>query len=357
VSGFIALVSPTFWGKESAIGGGERYVHELAHALAKQRPVRWITYGNGPTRRESLAPALERIVLRRWAASNKWSPFSPRLGSFLRGAAVVHAFQYYTLPAFQSLAWAGRHRVPAFCTDLGGGGWTPGYQIDQSRWMTAHLPLSNYAARHLPGMNKSFRVLWGGVDTTKFRPRPELTHDGSVVFLGRILRHKGIHLLIEAMPEDVPLSVLGASGDDAYLAELRRAAIDKKVTFALDASDEQIVDRLRRAALIVHPTPIDQRGDAGANELLGLAPLEGMACGCVPILSNAASLPELIEDGVSGRLVAPNDSAALGRAIVDGLTANSGWREMSQAATSRVAQQFSWPRTAARCVDAYEVGR
>jgi glycosyltransferase involved in cell wall biosynthesis len=178
-----------------------------------------------------------------------------------------------------------------------------------------------------------------------------------VVFLGRILRHKGIHLLIEAMPEDVPLSVLGASGDDAYLAELRRAAMDKKVTFALDASDEQIVDRLRRAALIVHPTPIDQRGDAGANELLGLAPLEGMACGCVPILSNAASLPELIEDGVSGRLVAPNDSAALGRAIVDGLTANSGWREMSQAATSRVAQQFSWPRTAARCVDAYEVGR
>lgn len=353
MSGFIALVSPTYWGKESAIGGGERYVHELAHALAEHRTVRWITYGAGPTHREELAPQLERVVLRRWAPSSKWSPFSPRLGSFLHGAAVVHAFQYYTLPAFQSLAWAGRHRVPAFCTDLGGGGWTPGYQIDQSRWMTAHLPLSNYAARQLPGMNKSYRVLWGGVDTKKFRPRPEPTHDGSVVFLGRILPHKGIHLLIEAIPEGVPLWILGASGDDAYLTELRRGAKMKKVTFALDPSDEQIVDRLQRAALIVHPTPVDQRGEAGANELLGLAPLEGMACGCVPILSDAASLPELIEEGVSGWLVPPSDPTALGRTIAGALLDLQRWSEVSLAAMTRVREHFTRQRTAARCLGAY----
>ena len=353
MSGFIALVSPTYWGKESAIGGGERYVHALAHALAEHRPVRWITYGTGPTRIETLAPQLERVILRRWVSS-KWSPFSPRLGSFLQGAAVVHAFQYYTLPAFQALAWAGRHRIPAFCTDLGGGGWTPGYQVDQSRWMTAHLPLSNYAARTLPGTNKTFAVLWGGVDTARFRPRELLTHDGSVVFLGRILRHKGIHVLLEAIPDGVPLHVLGAAGDEEYLAELKRAAHGKQVSFQIDASDDEIVDRLRNAALIVHPTPVDARGGAGANELLGLAPLEGMACGCVPVLSNAASLPELIEQGVSGWLVPANDVQALKARIARALNDHPRWGAMSRAAMNRVREEFSWQKTAARCLEAYE---
>ena len=352
MSGFIALVSPTYWGKESAIGGGERYVHALAHALAEHRPVRWITYGTGPTRIEKLAPQLERVILRRWVSS-KWSPFSPRLGSFLQGAAVVHPFQYYTLPAFQALAWAGRHRIPAFCTDLGGGGWTPGYQIDQSRWMTAHLPLSNYAARALPGKNKTCHILLGGVDTTAFMGREQPAHDGSVVFLGRILPHKGIHTLIDALPPGTSLSILGTSGDPAYLDRLRDRARGKQVTFLLDASDDAIIYRLRRAAFLVHPTPLDTAGGAGAHELLGLAPLEGMACGCVPILSNAASLPELIEEGVSGWLVPPSNQAALGRRIAEALLDRPRWSQMSRAAMTRVREHFTWQQTAARCLEAY----
>jgi glycosyltransferase involved in cell wall biosynthesis len=349
----ISLVSPTYWGRESAIGGGERYVHQLAHSLAEVSAVRWITFGAGPTHVERLATNLERAVLRRRMGSSKWSPFSPELGSFLRDSAVVHTFQYYTLSTFQALAWARRHRVRAYCTDLGGGGWTPGYHVDQSRWLTAHLPLSLYAARDLPGDNKTFRILLGGVDTNRFRGRPQPSHDGSVVFLGRILPHKGIHHLIDAMPAELHLSVIGASGDETYLRSLREQAQGKRVSFDLDADDDFIVHRLQSAAVIAHPTPVDAQGSARAFELLGLAPLEGMACGCVPILSRAASLPELAEEGVSGLFVRPGDTDELRRTILAVLSDGDRWRRLSKAAAQRVRDLFSWTAVADRCRAAY----
>jgi starch synthase len=237
---------------------------------------------------------------------------------------------------------------------MGGGGWTPGYQIDQSRWLTAHLPLSRYAAQNLPGLGRPFHVLGGGVDLCRFPPRTSRVHDGSVVFLGRILRHKGIHWLIEAIPSRIPLRILGASGDADYLAQLRRLAVGKDVHFILDLADEAVAETLRRAAVVAHPTPVDESGDAGVSELLGLAPLEAMACGCVPVLSRAASLPELVEEGVSGLLVPPNDPAALGDAIRSLLTDAENWRRMSVAATARVREQFTWSGVAQRCLTAYD---
>src|SRR5437899_2845863 len=106
----------------------------------------------------------------------------------------------------------------------GGGGWTPAYHIDQSRWIRAHLPISRYAARWLPGRNKAHHVIHGGVDLGRYPMRAALEHDGSVIALGRILPHKGLHFLIEGLPESMLLRVVGPIGDAGYYAELRRLA-------------------------------------------------------------------------------------------------------------------------------------
>jgi D-inositol-3-phosphate glycosyltransferase len=78
-----------------------------------------------------------------------------------------------------------------------------------------------------------------------------------------------------------------------------------------------------------------------------------MACGCPAICTRVASLPEIVEDGVSGFIVPPNDPQALGDRI--------GWlREhpieaaaMGVAARQRVIEKFTWPRVVRRCLEIY----
>lgn len=346
----VCLVAPTCRDSDLPFGGGERYVEELARALATFCTTRLVSFGRHAVREN--AGRLERVVLRSWT-SDPLTPFSPRLRGAIRGFDIVHTFQYFTLPTFLALRWAKRGGSRTFVTDLGGGGWTPGYQIDQSRWLDAHLPLSAYAARSLPGRNRHHKVIYGGVDLGKFRMRERGVHDGSVVSLGRLLPHKGVHHLIDAMPPDVPLHVIGPVADREYVAGLRNRAAGKRVAFHHDLSDDAVVRYLQAAMALVHPTPVDESGSAQANELLGLAVLEAMACGCPVIASRAASLPELVRDHHTGFLVEPNDPDAI-RAAIAGLRGmGDEWQSLSVASRLRVDSDFRWSSVVERCLETY----
>lgn len=350
----VVLVAPTCADSDVAQGGGERFVEELARALASTVNVRLVSFGRGD-RSDRPVPRLERRILRSWTRDPA-TPFSPKLPRAIGGAEVVHAFQHYSLPTFIA-AWVGRRRgARVFVTDLGGGGWTPGYQIDITRWIDAHLPISAYAARRLPGRPRPAYVIFGGVDLGRFRMRPRLEHDGSLVFLGRLLPHKGVHHLIDALEGEQELHVIGPAADPGYAAELARRAAGKRVRFHHGLDDEAVVGFLQRAMALVHPTPVDAGGSAGANELFGLALVEAMACGCPVIASNAASLPEIVEDGESGLLVEPGDPSDIARALRAIAGSPASWRERSLAARRAAETRFSWQAVASRCRAAYGIG-
>lgn len=347
----VCHVTPTWFSSESVLGGGERFSEELARAMAERTEVKLVSFGRRALR-EHLAPGFERVVLRS-RTRDLMTPFAPGLFRELRGADVIHCHQYFSLPTFLAAIYGRLRKRPVFVSDLGGGGWTPGYQIDQSRWIAAHLPLSEYAALGLPGRNRRHRVIWGGVDLSRYAMRPEPAHDGSVVFLGRLLPHKGIHFLIEGLPPGVPLHVIGPEPDPAYSARLRELACGKQVRFHGALPDAEVIDRLGTAMALIHPTPVDASGSARAHELFGLALVEAMARGCPVIASDAASLPEIVETGQSGLLVPPNDPVAIGRAV-DRLRGNAElWRHLSAGARRRVEERFTWERVVDRCLDAY----
>ena len=349
----IVHVSPTYFAPESFVGGGERFVEELARAMARHdgvEAVKLVSFGPRPFRERPL-PRLERVILRSWTR-DKMTPFSPRLFLELRGADVIHCHQYFVLPTFLAVLQGRLQGSRVFVSDLGGGGWTPGYQIDQSRWIAAHLPISEYAARHLPGRNQRRQVIHGGVDLERFPMRPAPTHDGSVVFLGRLLPHKGVHVLIAGLPAATTLHVIGPAPDAGYLAQLQELARGKDVRFHHGLSDADVVGHLQRAMALVHPTPVDATGSAGVNELFGLAPLEAMASGCPVIASAVGPLPEIVIEGHSGMLVPANDAGAILRAL-DRLAADPAlWSRLSAGARSR-ASALTWGRAADRCLAAY----
>ena len=178
-------------------------------------------------------------------------------------------------------------------------------------------------------------------------------HDGSVVFLGRVLPHKGIHVLIEGLPPGVPLHVVGPEPDPAYAARLRELARDRDVRFHGALPDAEVIALLGRTMALVHPTPVDAAGSAGANELFGLALVEAMACGTPVIASDAASLPEIVEPEANGLLVPPNRPEAIREAILRLRDAPALWRRLSAGARRTVEQKFTWEKVVDRCLAAY----
>jgi glycosyltransferase involved in cell wall biosynthesis len=348
----VCYVTPTYFAQESFVGGGERFAEELALAMARRAEVKLVSFGRR-AQRERPSPTYERVILRSWSRQ-KMVPFSPRLRRELRGADVVHCHQYFVLPTFLAACIGHRQGSRVFVSDLGGGALTPGFHFDQSRWLTAHLPISEYAARDLPGRPLPYRVIYCGVDLERHPMRPQAAHDGSVVFLGRILPHKGIHFLIPGLPSGMTLHVVGHELDPGYLERLRGLAAGKDVRFHIGLPDAAVTAILQRAMTLVHPTPVDSAGSAGANELFGIAPLEAMACGCPVIATRAASLPEIVEHECSGLLVPPNDPPAIGAALARMAAEPTLWARLSAAARQRVAERFTWDHVAGRCLEAYQ---
>jgi glycosyltransferase involved in cell wall biosynthesis len=86
-------------------------------------------------------------------------------------------------------------------------------------------------------------------------------------------------------------------------------------------------------------------------EGFGLPPLEAMACGCPVITSNAASLPEVVDN--AGIMVDPLNIDGLAEAIYNVLT-NDGLREDMIKKGLERAKMFTWERTARETYKVYE---
>ena len=86
------------------------------------------------------------------------------------------------------------------------------------------------------------------------------------------------------------------------------------MAFHQDCDDDALIDAYRRSLCVVLPSVYKTMyGDeTTVPELLGQTLLEGMACGSPVICTRVASLPEVVEDGVTGFIVPPNSPARLG---------------------------------------------
>jgi glycosyltransferase involved in cell wall biosynthesis len=89
-------------------------------------------------------------------------------------------------------------------------------------------------------------------------------------------------------------------------------------------------------------------------EGFGFPALEAMACGTVPIVSNRASLPEVVGD--VGALVNPNDPTTIAAAMYRALT-DSAWITSMQAAGLKRAATFTWENTARIALSVYNAVR
>jgi glycosyltransferase involved in cell wall biosynthesis len=141
-----------------------------------------------------------------------------------------------------------------------------------------------------------------------------------------------------------------------YFAVLRKLAEGRNAEFVIDADDARVVDELRSAAVAVQPAGLhDYYGNFNtASELWGLSVVEAMACATPVVCTNIGAYPEVVEDGVSGIIVAPDNPRELGAAIRELLDDPQLAARIGSAARTRVTEKFTWDAVATRCLEAYE---
>ncbi|MHB8384242.1 MAG: glycosyltransferase family 4 protein [Candidatus Binataceae bacterium] len=206
-------------------------------------------------------------------------------------------------------------------------------------------------------------IIPSGVDCAHFRPADPAERaaaraglgiaPGAVVLgtVGMLEARKGHRHLLEALAhivrggEAAELICLIA-GDGSLRADLQRdtemLGIARQVCFLGRVDDVRTV--LAATDIFVFPS---------LREGLGVAILEAAASGLAIVASDTGGIGDVIEDGVTGILVKPGDSAELARAIGRITAAPEARNTMGQAARTRAERDFAMTTMAARTVELY----
>ncbi len=349
-------IVPALFGATGIVGGAERYAFELARHMADRVPTRLLSFG--PREEVMREGNLDVHVMGgAWhVRGQRTNPFTLAIAPEIMKADVVHCHQHHILVGSAAAAICRITGRRVFATDLGGGGWDVSAYVSTDRWFHAHLHISEYSRLISHHENNWWaRVILGGVDTVKFSPGPAAVRTNKVLFVGRLLPHKGIADLIAALPDTIALDIVGPLNSTGAVESLKAQAAGKAIVFHHGLGDAELVEKYRRALCLVLPS-VYRTADGhhtDVPELLGQTLLEAMACGTPVICTRVASMPEIVEDGVTGFIVEPGDSATL-RLRLEWLAAHPvDASAMGAAGRERVLARFQWPDVVERCLDAY----
>ncbi|WP_250279843.1 glycogen synthase [Frankia sp. Cppng1_Ct_nod] len=207
-------------------------------------------------------------------------------------------------------------------------------------------------------------VIRNGIDTDEYTPDPGsdvLARHGvdpqqpSVVFVGRLTRQKGLPVLLKAAAALDPRAQLvlcaGAPDTPDLLAEVTDLVdglrdVRKGVVWISGMlAKPEIIQLLSHATVFVCPS---------VYEPLGIVNLEAMACATSVVASRVGGIPEVVDDGVTGLLVPPDNPAALAAAVNELLADPTRAAAMGRAGRDRAVAEFGWPAVAEKTARLYE---
>ena len=317
-----------------------------------------------------------------------------RIAADVAGADLVHSHTWYANAAGHLAAML--HGIPHVATahsleplrpwkaEQLGGGYRVSSWIERDALTSADAVIAVSAGmrrdilRSYPQLDEHrIHVVHNGVDLDRWKPvrddalvrslgvdpdRP------SVVFVGRITRQKGLMYLLRAaeqLPKDAQLVLCaGAPDTPEILAEIQAAVTalqaGRSGVVWLDRllTHEELSAVLSAATTFVCPS---------VYEPLGIVNLEAMACGAPVVGTATGGIPEVVDDGVTGRLV-PIEQADdgtgrplnpqrfvddLAGTLRDVLSDPDAARRLGTAGRARVEAQFGWDRIAERTLEIY----
>lgn len=344
-------------------GGSGIVATELGLELANRgHEIHFISYAN-PIR---LDPGLPRINYHEVEVSTyplfQYPPYCLALASCM--AEVVENYDldllhvHYAIPhsisALLAQQMLARRRRTPFITTLHGTditlvGTDPSYfpitrfSIEQSNGITS---ISAYLRREtirVFGVENEIRVIPNFVNCEIYRPDPEHRRAPEFAAEGeKILLHLSnfrpvkraldcIRILAKVREQEAAHLLMVGDGPDRSPAQrlARELGLESHITF-LGKQDH--VERLLPAGhVLLLPSQL---------ESFGLAALEAMACGVVPVSTNVGGLPEVITPGVDGFLEQPGDVDAQARRVLEIISDPACYEKMAAAARLTALTRF-----------------
>lgn len=358
-------------------GGAERVAYEVYRRLASEgAEITVVTTatsgGEWPDRQPKLqvvrVPTLDLRKVLRIQSSMTWgaTSFAVRLAErihphllhansleFQTSLAAARLARTSGLPLVLTAHIGGFADLPKPWRSVGGlyEGTVGRYLLSRSRLVIA---VSDAVADHLrrwPQLEKRVRVVPNGVDHQVFHPLNGSGLDSEVrlLFLGRLIKNKGPHLLIEAFRllrrEGRPVR-LACVGDGPMRLTLQRSVdqdplLRDHVTFTGYTND--VATHLRETDVLVRPS---------LTEGMSLAVLEAMASGVCVVASAVAGNRSLIRDGETGFLFRPGDARSL-TDVLRRAVGDSEERLRIAAAGHRLSRDYSWDRCTQETLDVF----
>ena len=207
------------------------------------------------------------------------------------------------------------------------------------------------------------RVVYNGVDHRKFSPgtkRSDLIQEiydeagGPIVlFSGRMISTKGIHVLVKAMPKvikevkDVCFVFTGGGNSTPYRQMIKQMKIPSRnynfVGYIRDFED--LPGLYSIASVFAAPT---------LYENFPFRVLENMSCQNAIVATNIVGIPEMIKDEFNGLLVPPSNSDKLAEKIVELINDKALAKKLGQNARRTVEEQFTIQTFADKTKEAYD---
>ena len=207
-----------------------------------------------------------------------------------------------------------------------------------------------FLQERFPEHAAKFHRIYNGIDLARFRPADFATSVPLIISVGRLIEKKGFSDLIDACRLlksrgcDFRCEIIG---EGPLEAELRRqiglSGLAEIVSLGGALPEKEIAERLAGATVFTLPSVLEK---GGGMDNLPTVIAEAMAAGLPVVATPVAGIPEMVERGKTGFLVAEHQPAALADAIERLLGDISLARELGKNGRARARKLFSIEQSA-----------
>jgi glycosyltransferase involved in cell wall biosynthesis len=202
---------------------------------------------------------------------------------------------------------------------------------------------TEYNARHIQALAPHIPVRAVRCAIAPADPAPA-PPDGPILCIARLVPKKAVDLLIEALlllpPEHAGLR-LELIGEGPLEDELRalaaRLGVEDRIDFRGAQPPDVVADAYQRCSVFCLPCRIAPDGD---RDSLRVVLLEALACG-LPVITTDAIEPEVVQDGITGRVVAGESPQALADAIAELVSNRELARRLGEEGRRRVREEIT----------------
>jgi len=188
-------------------------------------------------------------------------------------------------------------------------------------------------------------------DNKSFRARFALPDEKIVLYVGRLVYEKGIHILINAAPKvlekvNAKFIIVGSGYMKEQLLNIVRSMkLEHKVLFMGFVDDETLLELQKHADVSVVPSLF---------EPFGIVALEAMAAKSPVVVSDTGGLSEIVDHNATGFKAYPNDPGSLAWGITKILLDQDYNSSIRENAYKKVKKTYDWARIAKQTKMTYE---